>query len=221
MPKSSNLPDLERLGRVQRLALSYAPARLRGDFAALMELEAQFDDFVRNASEPVLGQMRLAWWRDRFLDDPANWPKGNPLLAHFTAWGRSARGLADLVDGWEALLAARPLSEAGILSHGQGRASGWRALARHIGVESELSDVDRAARRYALVDFAWSGAQQSERAQALELARSLPTGGKLPRDLRPLAVLDGLAQRALVTDRPPLSRASDMLRALRTGLFGR
>lgn len=220
MPTSASLPDIERLGRVQRLAFAYAPARWREDFAALMVLEAQFEDFVRKASEPVLGQMRLAWWRDRFSDDPANWPKGNPLLAQLANWGQSASGLGDVVDGWEVLLSARPLSEDAILSHAGGRAAGWRALAGRIGAEGEGSDIDRSAQRYALVDFAWSGVEESERAQALALARSLPRGGRLPRDLRPLAVLDGLTQRALATDRPPLSRASDMLRALRTGLFG-
>ena len=52
----------------------------------------------------MLGQLRLAWWRDRLNDDPAKWPKGEPLLGRLGSWGERSRALVPLVDGWEALL---------------------------------------------------------------------------------------------------------------------
>ena len=61
------------------------------------------------AREPLLGQVRLAWWRDRLGQDPADWPAGEPLLAALRGWQPQFAALAALVDGWELLLGAPPL----------------------------------------------------------------------------------------------------------------
>ncbi len=221
MPSATDLPDLSRLGRAQRLALAYAPAKWRADTAALLLLDAQFADFVRSASEPVLGQMRLAWWRDRFAQSPEEWPKGNPLLAQLATWGAASAGLQSMVDGWEILLGERPLGATDIAAHAKCRAEGWRALAKHAGVEADCDGISGAAERWVLVDFSWDIAEESGRALSLETASAIGRSDRLPRALRTLSVLDGLARRSLKTHRPPLSQASDMLGALRTGLFGR
>lgn len=221
MAHAQNLPDLDRLPRAPRLALAYAPAAIRDKVAAMMLLDAQFDGFVRNASEPVLAQMRLAWWRDRFAQDPDDWPKGNPLLANLRDLGGLAGKLGHVVDGWERLLGERPLGQEDIEAHAEGRSRGWIALAEHVGETAALPAVARAGKRWALLDFAWSHAEETERSMAYELAGSMVSAVTLPRGLRALGVLEGLAQRALRNDRPPLSRASDMTTALRIGLFGR
>ncbi len=126
-----------------------------------------------------------------------------------------------MVDGWEILLGERPLDPPDIDAHAQSRAQGWVALARNLGFEEYAAPVAAAAERWLLVDFAWNGAKVGEHILALKLASAIECHERLPRALRPLSVLDGLAQRALEKSRPPLSRASDMLRALRTGLLGR
>lgn len=221
MAQQQELPDLDRLPRAPRLALAYAPAAIRDMIATVMLLDVQFDGFVRNASEPVLAQMRLAWWRDRFAQDPSDWPKGNPLLSNFRDLGGHAGKLAHVVDGWERLLGERPLGPEDVLAHAEGRAQGWVALAAHVGESAALPAVARAGKRWALLDLAWSHAEATERSMALKLAGSIAPTAALPRNLRALGVLDGLVQRALRHDRPPLSRASDMTTALRIGLFGR
>lgn len=216
-----DLPDLDRLGRAPRLALAYAPTSRRALVAALLVLDEQFAGFVRNASEPVLAQMRLAWWRDRFAQDPSDWPQGNPLLAQFADLGLEARHLGGVVDGWEHVLDERPLGEDQIAAHARGRASGWAALANHFDHPESAPAAERAAMRWTLVDFAWHIAEEEERGTALAAARTLARAVKLPRALRTAGVLGGLAARSLETGRPPLSRASDMTAALRIGLFGR
>lgn len=221
MALPSDLPDLDRLGRAPRLALVYTPPLHRALVAALLLLDEQFAGFVRNASEPVLAQMRLAWWRDRFAQAPADWPKGNPLLAQFAQLGPAARRLEEVVDGWEQLLAERPLDAVGIAAHAQGRAAGWTALATHFGAHVVGGGLESAATRWALVDFAWHDAEVAEREMALDAARAVDPAPALPRPLRSLGVLGGLAKHAVTKHRPPLSRASDMMIALRVGLFGR
>jgi phytoene synthase len=48
----------------RRLALAYAPGRARAATLGLFALDAALGNLVRAAREPLLGQMRLAWWRE-------------------------------------------------------------------------------------------------------------------------------------------------------------
>jgi phytoene synthase len=59
--------------------------------AVLSCLDVRLAGVVRGAREPMLGQLKLAWWRDRLGGDPESWPKGEPLLASLKAWGAEAR----------------------------------------------------------------------------------------------------------------------------------
>ena len=70
----------------QRLALSYAPRASRNAFAGLLALDTRFAGIVRHAREPMLAQMRLAWWRDVLAKPAAEWPTGEPLLALLAEW---------------------------------------------------------------------------------------------------------------------------------------
>ena len=54
---------LDTLAPMHRLALAYAPAEARPAWAGLLALDARLAGVVRAAREPVLGQLRLAWWR--------------------------------------------------------------------------------------------------------------------------------------------------------------
>lgn len=221
MTTPESLPDLDRLPPDRRLALAYAPARWRSDVAALLLLDTQLAGFVANASEPILGQMRLAWWRDRFAEPVEKWPKGNPLLAQLAGWEKHAALLGPLVDAWERALGDRPLDKAAMAAFARDRGQAWEALAAQMGYRGDRGAVETAATRWSLVDFAWNHADEAERPIALRLAENSPTRARIGTPLKPLAALEALACRALATGRPPLSRASDLLFALRGGLFGR
>lgn len=212
---------LEQLPLEQRLALSYAPRRAREDTLTLLALDNRLGGILRNRGEVIIAQMKLAWWRDRFSEDPARWPVGEPLLARLARWSGDQRRLLRLVDGWEALLAEQ-LDRVRIDEFAQGRATAWSAFAVGLGA-ADLPRIEQAARVWALADLSLhlgeAGEAELVRAAALEQDWTAP---RLPRTLRPLAVLGGLAQRALRRESAELlDGPGAVMLALRIGLSGR
>ncbi len=88
------------------LAVAYTPIVFRPALTLLLQLDARFADIVRKAREPMIAQIKLAWWRDAFAAEPALRPKGEPLLQSLGACGESIKlsALQDLVSAWELLL---------------------------------------------------------------------------------------------------------------------
>jgi hypothetical protein len=88
------------------LAVAYMPVAFRPAFALLLQLDMRFADIVRKAREPMIAQIKLAWWRDAFAAEPALRPKGEPLLQALGACGDVIlpSALEDLVSAWELLL---------------------------------------------------------------------------------------------------------------------
>jgi phytoene synthase len=207
----------EELPRPQRLALSYAPAAVRPATLALLALDARLAAAVRRRGEPVLAQMRLAWWRDTLSSDPQAWPRGDEVLGLLGEW-RDPAALVPLVDGWEAIL-GEELDTAAIEQIARGRGAAFGQLARELGEEPEPAEA--CARLWALGDLAANLSQPSERMRVVAAARGLPRP-RLPRRLRPLAALAGLAQRSLARGGTPLlDGPRAVLVALRLGIGGR
>jgi phytoene synthase len=88
------------------LAVAYTPVAFRPAFTLLLQLDMRFADIVRKAREPMIAQIKLAWWRDAFATEPALRPKGEPLLQSLGACGGviSPSALQDLVSAWELML---------------------------------------------------------------------------------------------------------------------
>jgi phytoene synthase len=213
---------VEILPLPQRLALAYAPRRLREATLGLFALDAHLANLVRKAREPLLTQARLAWWRERLEEPAERRPKGDPLLDLLAGWKGREAGLIALIDGWEHLLAER-LEDFAIAGFAEGRAAGFRSLAALAGEEGWQASAEQAGRRWALADLATHLGDVRERERALDAARA--NGGRridLPRTLRPLTVLDGLARRSLARGGAPLAEgALAGLTALRVGIVGR
>jgi phytoene synthase len=90
------------------------PRERRAAMAALWELAARLTRLLRDAREPLIGQIKLAWWRDMLAllaSDPAALPKGEPLLAELRACWAGQGGLDALVDAAEAMLLAESDAE--------------------------------------------------------------------------------------------------------------
>lgn len=249
---------LDTLPLVQRLALAYSPPEAREDTLTLLALDRRLAAILRQRSEVLLAQLKLAWWRDRFREERAAWPAGEPLLARLAGWRGDLAPLAELVDGWEALL-AESLRPDAMRAFAAGRAAGWAALAGELmardhpparrsqpspGLAKEVTPfqpkpepqrrpgppgtnahpgVEQAAREWALADLALNLGAWPEAELAREVALAEPWKPlRLPRALRPLAVLRGLSGRAV---RRGSSEALDgpgaALLALRIGLTGR
>lgn len=205
---------------VQRLALAYAPHSSRSGFAALFALDARLAQIVRARREVVLAQMRLAWWRDMLGKPSKDWPKGDVVLGVLREWVRPEE-LVRLVDGWEALL-SESLRPREIGTFAKGRAAALKALTAHHAIEVDDRQVESAAHYWALGDLAANVGDAQEREAVLQVASNLPGTIDLPRQLRPLRVLSGLARRALAKGGTPLmSGPADVGLAIRLGMFGR
>ena len=212
----------EDLPLVQRLALSYAPAAARHHMVTLLALDARLAGILRQQSETIITQIKFAWWRDRLTEDRAKLPGGEPLLARLSTWPGDTRALVPLVDGWEAML-AETLDQQAIEDFASGRAGGWAALSGSLAASDAGPEAERTAREWAIADLALHLGPGEERDAATSFARSLPwRAARLPRALRPLAVLHGLAKRALARGSGELlDGPGAMLVALRIGASGR
>lgn len=215
--------DHQDLPLPQRLALNYAPSGTRPATAALFTFDARLGELVAKASEPLLGQLRLAWWRDE-LDKPVpERVKGDPVLdALGRTWAGEEAALVALVDGWEVLL-GEALGREMLEDFAQGRAGAFAALARLLNAGTLVESASHSGSVWALADFASRTSDPAERDGAVSLALGY---GRNPapraRVLRPLAVLHGLALRSLAGGGAPLvSRRRDVIAAVRLGMFGR
>ena len=203
-----------------RLALGSSLEKDRELFAALFALDTRLERSVREASEPIIAQMKLAWWRDRFNAPVSDWPSGEPILAALADAHLASKGLIALVDGWEAVALAAPEGEGGsALGLIEGRKRSWLALAERIDGRYAPSAVEQAASSFTL-----ASPMIANLPDAVALKQNAPKGPKpvpLPRSLRPLAVLGALGARASRKGRPIMDGFQALALALRVGLTGR
>ncbi|KPL67569.1 hypothetical protein SZ64_05270 [Erythrobacter sp. SG61-1L] len=213
---------IETLSAPQRLALAYAPSRMKPVTLVLFALEARLAQAVRLASEPIMAQMRLAWWRDQLALPVSKRENSDELAAALALFEGEEPALQSVVDGWEGLL-SELMDIASVERIAAGRAAGFAALARLGGNADVVDDAFRAGRRFALADLAAKFSDPDERAQVLALAGAERDRAiTLPRSLRSLAVLDGLARRSIARDGVPLlDGPGSALAAIRLGLIGR
>jgi phytoene synthase len=189
------------LGADLGLALTYVPLPDRGAIAALFAIDRAMGDVVRTTKEPMLGPIRLAWWRERLeeLDQEGEAPAEPRLQAvkrELVPRGVAGRDLAGLEGGWLRLFDRFPwtaeTSEAiwvrGNLLFGLG--------ARLLGRGDER--IQAAGGVWALVDAARHCSDAESRGMLLEqgrkFARALGTA-RFPAPVRPLSMLAALAVR--------------------------
>jgi len=206
-----------------RFALAYARASDSPVFEALFALDRRLAVAVRQASEPIIAQMKLAWGRDRFAQDRVEWPKGEPLLERLAGWDADVARLGLLVDGWEALLQEGALTDEAIAAFGEGRATAWSVAAQT--VHQGDASPRHAASLWAYADLAAHCSSPEDAQRVREVARNQglfdQAPPRLPRPLRALGVLGALGRRSLRSGRPILSGGGDFLAGVRTGMLGR
>lgn len=204
------------------IALGYAQPDSRDLFASLFALDTRLASLVGGTSEAMLAQIKLAWWRER-LEEPINKrPSGDVVLDSLAVWQGHEQALVELVDAWEILL-VEDLSEASLLQFAAGRAAPFAALSRMIGCNDNSQVAENSSKIWAICDLMLHMSEPAERELALSVGESLlPVGAHLPRSMRPLAIMSNLSARCIRRGgAAPLTRRSDALVALRTGIFGR
>ncbi|WP_439546004.1 squalene/phytoene synthase family protein [Sandarakinorhabdus sp.] len=99
--------ELQARDRDRWLACLYAPASARAGLIALFALDCELAQLVASTTEPMLGEIRLAWWRERLEELDEGRAPAQPLLLalrdHALPVLRGAE-LAGLEDRWLALI---------------------------------------------------------------------------------------------------------------------
>ena len=166
------------------LAVAYTPVAFRPAFTLMLQLDARFADIVRKAREPMIAQIKLAWWRDAFATEPALRPKGEPLLQALGAYGDviSSLALQDLVSAWELLLGEDEWAAQDVEAHAALR--GRTIFGSYAAWAGEGCDISSLSHQWALdalrVEFPSKFVAPNK--QPLP---ALPKG----RKLRPLSIL--------------------------------
>jgi phytoene synthase len=208
---------IDNLPPPQRLALAYAPRSSKNQLAALLAFDARLGQAVGQANEPIMGQMRLAWWRDQLAREPVFRESSDEVVVAIELLEDLGSELVRLVDGWEGLLCEK-LDRDAVNGLVQGRVNIIQALAARLGER-----IDGLGQAWAFADLASGMSNPDERAFVVGLAevrRASPT--RIPRTLRPIAVLDRLGRRSLERGGEPLlGGPASLLLAMRLGLLGR
>ena len=90
----------------ERLALAYCRPDLRLPMQWLLEFDRRLSQAVLARAEPIMAQMRLAWWREQLVKPALERAKGEPMLQSLAGLDVMTPSLAELasqlVDQWEA-----------------------------------------------------------------------------------------------------------------------
>ncbi|MGE3691820.1 MAG: hypothetical protein AB7F98_10610 [Novosphingobium sp.] len=209
---------LESLPQAQRLALAYAPRETRGRFAGLLALDARLGGIVGSSREPMLAQLRLAWWREQLAAGSSEAARGEPLIAALTCWGEDRKAMTALVDAWEGMTGEPPIAPTVFERLAEARAAIFGKIVKSPEPDSH---VLRMARNWALADIAFRLTDPAEQSAALDLARQQDwSQARLPRNVRPLAMLHALATRNLASGLPVNTlRPMTALAMIRIGLL--
>ena len=207
-PETSTYPDI----RDPRVMVA-VPRERRAAMAALWAFAERLTRLLIDAREPLIGQIKLAWWRDMaaiLASDPSALPKGEPLLAELGATWAGQGGLDRLAEAAEAMLLAEDADDR-------------RDAAAGFGSQLfALSGGDVAGgRRWGLL---WGAAVQQDPQDARDLIAVARDDARPPRGVfagnRPLLILDRWAAAIARRDGERRWRSEGLL-LLRIGLFGR
>lgn len=206
----------------QVLALAYAPKSSKQLFASFFLLDQKLGRIVRTAKEPVLAQMRFAWWREQIaILGEASQP--DPLLQMLgSAWVEEEASLLELIDGWEELLGHTIRSPADWQATLEKHAVPYLAIASRTAASMSTDAVRSASLLIAAANLFAHSANENERHTLRDYVaehRSPPV--HFPRALRPLAILYTLSERMLERGGSQLlERPGDLLAAIRAGFRG-
>jgi 15-cis-phytoene synthase len=95
--------ELKLRDRERWLACLYAAAPARPGLVALFALDAELAQLVATTTEPLLGEIRLAWWRDQLIGLDTQPAPAQPLLQALQSRALprlAGSDLAGLEDGW-------------------------------------------------------------------------------------------------------------------------
>ena len=149
-----------------------ADTAARADVALIYALNHELVSVAHKVREPLIGQMRLTWWRDSLEALAGGGPhRGHPLLIAIAGSGLDVAGLAALPEGRLADFDAEPEDAAARLAEIDETEGTLMALvARRLAPETDPASVRAAARAWAL--GRQSGADPAAVREQLYIART-------------------------------------------------
>ena len=183
--------------RDRDLVRLYWPVELRPAFDALFAIDDAMADVVAQATQPALGAIKLAWWRERLeaLDqgEVSAEPRLRAAAAELLPRDISGASLAELEQGWAALLQEEPDIEAA----GSAGARLFEIGAQLLGDSDTL--IGLAGRLYARENVARRGLMTVH--WPVDEFHQL-SAHRFSKTLRPLTALTALAARDAKNGRP-------------------
>jgi 15-cis-phytoene synthase len=167
-----------------RLAIVYAKRSIQARLALLLQFDTRMAGVVGKATEPLVGQMKLAWWRDVIGMPPERRPVGEPLLGQLNAVDDAdlEGAILRLLDAWESIVVYEIWSDEAL--HKFARARGDAVFSTYCEWADYKTDVDLLGSLWALNDLKFRfGNRVNEYAPLPNVA--------FPKDrtLRPLTIL--------------------------------
>lgn len=189
--------------------------------ALVFALDKECAHIARVAREPIMAQIRLAWWRDALTGDdlpPEHRTDMTQAIRALPDFAGMRAHLVAMIDGWEELIVDDGADRSAMLDrYARGRGGGlFGALAPDIG------DAGNAAGRiWALWDLAGHAGSAALAEAAIEAARAIdPNWRGLPRML---AMMAGVAAEDITKGKgaPAALTPGLYFRLLRIQFFGR
>jgi phytoene synthase len=168
------------------------PPPLRAAFDTLLALDDRLAQVALGAREPVLGAIKLAWWRDQLAALDNGPSPAEPLLQQVASvllpHGLTGEMLSDLAEGWMALL-----------EEGEDPDSRGRALFRLLGLLLGQAVTGGGA---------FSRADLARRTGEPRWLEERSVRGKAPAEVRPVTMFDALGRRDSARPWPPEPEAT-------------
>lgn len=185
------------------IILTYAPSKQRDGLRALLALDDALAQLLRTTTEPALGQMRLAWWRESLerLDHqpaPAE-PVLTAIATHILPAGIKGAELAQIVHGWEVLVEEEHLGEAELARFGEGRGHLFQIAGRLFGA-NETAHLLSGGKGWALGDLAvhlQAAEEASEARKQAGVALAAAFSARWPKRARALGAMAHIARMNL------------------------
>jgi phytoene synthase len=165
---------------------------LRPAFDALFAIDDALGEVVATSTQPALGAIRLAWWRDALerLDTtpPPPEPRLQAAASELLARGVTGAQLSGLAEGWAALF--DEVRDAAAIGE---RGAALFAVGATL-LKAKPEGLEQAGRWFALADAARRG---------LTPVLNVPIARmRFPRSVRPLTAFSRLATRDLARGEP-------------------
>jgi phytoene synthase len=150
------MPDVSSFTPMMALAFAPVPPAPRAALEALAAFDREMGAILASTREPLVGQMRLTWWREAVTALDHAPPPAQPVLQALAGAvipaGVTGASLARIIDGWEMLL-REPLDRDAVASFAEARGGGlFAAMAGVLGASDPR--LEEAGQGWALADLA-------------------------------------------------------------------